>query len=146
MFVRLVYESFRRQTRRKVLAGVAITLGVGVATAMIGVATDIAGKYSFPDLPAGGNYVLTPSKAGDYVASNGVINNLSSDVTINLRLEPHVKFNIRVADPSGKEFKVFLPNIEMPCDIWWKGRWIDRFRDPEGEEAYRKVVTSNVEL
>ena len=27
MFVRLVYESFRRQKRRKLLAGVAITLG-----------------------------------------------------------------------------------------------------------------------
>ena len=32
MFVRLVYESFRRQKRRKVLAGAAITLGVTVAT------------------------------------------------------------------------------------------------------------------
>src|SRR6266705_2471466 len=40
MFARLVYESFRRQKRRKLLAGVAITLGVGVATAMIAVATD----------------------------------------------------------------------------------------------------------
>ena len=41
MFVRLVYESFRRQKRRKLLAAVAVTLGVGVATAMIAVATDI---------------------------------------------------------------------------------------------------------
>jgi len=41
MFVRLVYESFRRQKRRKLLAGAAITLGVTVATAMIAVATDI---------------------------------------------------------------------------------------------------------
>ena len=46
MFVRLVYESFRRQKRRKLLAGVAITLGVGVATAMIAVATDIGDKIS----------------------------------------------------------------------------------------------------
>jgi putative ABC transport system permease protein len=35
MFVRLVYESFVRQKRRKVLAGAAITLGVTVATAMM---------------------------------------------------------------------------------------------------------------
>ena len=46
MFVRLVYESFRRQKRRKLLAGMAITLGVGVATAMIAVATDIGDKIN----------------------------------------------------------------------------------------------------
>jgi putative ABC transport system permease protein len=46
MFVRLVYESFRRQKRRKFLAGAAITLGVTVATAMIGVATDIGDKIN----------------------------------------------------------------------------------------------------
>src|SRR6266567_4392346 len=46
MFARLVYESFRRQKRRKLLAGVAITLGVGVATAMIAVATDIGDKIN----------------------------------------------------------------------------------------------------
>ena len=33
MLGRLVYESFRRQKRRKLLAGVAVTLGVAVATA-----------------------------------------------------------------------------------------------------------------
>jgi len=41
MFPRLVFESFRRQRRRKLLAGVAIALGVTVATAMIAVATNI---------------------------------------------------------------------------------------------------------
>jgi len=44
MFARLVYESFRRQKQRKLLAGAAITLGVAVTTAMIGVATDIGDK------------------------------------------------------------------------------------------------------
>jgi len=46
MFVRLVGESFRRQKRRKLLAGIAIALGVGVATAMIAVATDIGDKIN----------------------------------------------------------------------------------------------------
>ena len=32
MFPRIVYESFRHQARRKLLAGIAITLGVAVAT------------------------------------------------------------------------------------------------------------------
>ena len=62
MFVRLVYESFRRQTRRKVLAGVAITLGVGVATAMIGVATDIGDKINRELRRYGANLVVTPQE------------------------------------------------------------------------------------
>src|SRR5271166_4423108 len=62
MFVRLVYESFRRQKRRKVLAGVAITLGVGVATAMIAVATDIGDKISRELRSYGANLVVTPQE------------------------------------------------------------------------------------
>ncbi len=46
MFPRLVYESFRHEPRRKLLAGIAITLGVAVATAMIAVATDIGDKIN----------------------------------------------------------------------------------------------------
>ena len=40
MFVRLVYESFRRQTRRKFLVALAVALGATVSTAMIGIAVD----------------------------------------------------------------------------------------------------------
>src|SRR6201987_3044671 len=60
MFVRLVYESFRRQKRRKVLAGAAITLGVTVATAMIAVATDIGDKINRKLRTYGANLVVTP--------------------------------------------------------------------------------------
>jgi len=60
MFLRLVYESFRRQKRRKLLAGTAITLGVGVATAMIAVATDIGDKVSRELRTFGANIVVTP--------------------------------------------------------------------------------------
>jgi putative ABC transport system permease protein len=62
MFVRLVYESFRRQKRRKVLAGAAITLGVTVATAMIGVATDIGDKINRELRTIGANLVVTPQE------------------------------------------------------------------------------------
>ena len=62
MFVRLVYESFRRQTRRKLLAGVAISLGVGVATAMIGVANDIGDKINRELRRYGANLVVTPQE------------------------------------------------------------------------------------
>ena len=62
MFLRLVYESFRRQKRRKLLAGIAITLGVGVATAMIAVATDIGDKINRELRAYGANLVVTPQE------------------------------------------------------------------------------------
>ena len=62
MFVRLVYESFRRQKRRKILAGAAITLGVTVATAMIAVATDIGDKINRELRTIGANLVVTPQE------------------------------------------------------------------------------------
>ena len=62
MFARLVYESFRRQSRRKLLAGVAITLGVAVATAMIAVATDIGDKINRELRSYGANLLITPQE------------------------------------------------------------------------------------
>ncbi|HEY7098405.1 MAG TPA: FtsX-like permease family protein [Terriglobales bacterium] len=62
MFFRLVYESFRRQKRRKLLAGIAITMGVGVATAMIAVATDVGDKINRELRTYGANLVVTPQE------------------------------------------------------------------------------------
>jgi putative ABC transport system permease protein len=62
MFVRLVYESFRRQKRRKLLAGAAITLGLTVATAMIAVATDIGDKINRELRTIGANLLVTPQE------------------------------------------------------------------------------------
>src|SRR5574340_371661 len=60
MFARLVYQSFRRQRRRKLLAGIAITLGGAVATAMIAVATDVGDKINRELRTYGANLVLYP--------------------------------------------------------------------------------------
>src|ERR1019366_3092285 len=60
MFPRIVYESFRRQARRKLLAGIAITLGV--AAAMIAVATDIGDKINRELRSYGANLVVTPQE------------------------------------------------------------------------------------
>ncbi|HKW25908.1 MAG TPA: ABC transporter permease [Terriglobales bacterium] len=60
MFPRLVFESFRRQRRRKLLAGVAIALGVAVATAMIAVATNIGDKINHELRSYGANLLITP--------------------------------------------------------------------------------------
>ena len=62
MFVRMVYESFRRQKRRKLLAGIAVTLGVTVATAMIAVATDIGDKINRELRSYGANLLVTPQE------------------------------------------------------------------------------------
>jgi putative ABC transport system permease protein len=62
MFARLVYESFRRQKRRKLLAGAAITLGVAVTTAMVAVATDIGDKISRELRTYGANLIVTPQE------------------------------------------------------------------------------------
>jgi putative ABC transport system permease protein len=72
MFVRLVYESFRRQKRRKLLAGAAITLGVTVATAMIAVATDIGDKINRELRTIGANLVVNPQEDSLDVEIGGV--------------------------------------------------------------------------
>ncbi len=72
MFARLVYESFRRQKRRKVLAGAAIALGVTVATAMIAVATDIGDKINRELRTIGANLVVTPQEDSLDVEIGGV--------------------------------------------------------------------------
>src|SRR5690348_1133573 len=60
MFARLVYESFRRQTRRKALVAVAVTFGVAVSTAMIGIATGIGDKITHELRNYGANLIVTP--------------------------------------------------------------------------------------
>jgi putative ABC transport system permease protein len=72
MFARLLYESFRRQKRRKLLAGIAITLGVAVATAMIAVATDIGDKINRELRSYGANLLVTPQEDSLDVEIGGV--------------------------------------------------------------------------
>jgi putative ABC transport system permease protein len=62
MFLRLLFESFRRQKRRKLLAGIAIALGVGVATAMIAVATGVGDKINRELRSYGANLIVTPQE------------------------------------------------------------------------------------
>lgn len=60
MFWRLVYQSFRRQRRRKLLAGAAITFGVAVATAMIAVAINVGDKMNRELRSFGANIIVYP--------------------------------------------------------------------------------------
>lgn len=63
MFLRLLYQSFRRQQRRKLLAGIAVTLGVAVATAMIAVGVDVGDKINRELRTYGANIVVYPDDA-----------------------------------------------------------------------------------
>jgi putative ABC transport system permease protein len=60
MFFRLLFESFRRQKRRKTVALLSITLGMAIATAMIAMAAGIGDKISQELRSTGANLVLTP--------------------------------------------------------------------------------------
>jgi putative ABC transport system permease protein len=56
----LLFESFRRQKRRKAVALLAITLGMSIATAMIAVGTDVGDKINEDLRRNGGNLIVTP--------------------------------------------------------------------------------------
>src|SRR4051812_6172079 len=60
MFGRLVYQSFLRQRRRKLLAGVAIALGTAVTTAMLIVASDVGDKINRELRTYGANIAVYP--------------------------------------------------------------------------------------
>ncbi|HEY6351711.1 MAG TPA: FtsX-like permease family protein [Candidatus Angelobacter sp.] len=60
MFFRLLFESFRRQRRRKAFALLAIALGMSISTAMIAVATDVHDKMNREMRSSNANLLLTP--------------------------------------------------------------------------------------
>jgi hypothetical protein len=83
------------------------TNGIGGATVTLSgtsagvTTTDANGNYSFTNLLAGGNYTLSPSKAGQYISYGNVVNNLTSNQTLNLSLEAYVNVNLLVTDAAG---------------------------------------------
>jgi putative ABC transport system permease protein len=60
MFFRLLWESFRRQRRRKALAGLAILLGTTAVTAMLALATTVGDRIHKELAVYGANIVITP--------------------------------------------------------------------------------------
>ena len=61
MFFRLLMESFRRQRRRKMLAGVAILLGTTAVTAMLALALTIGDRIHNELAVYGANIVVFPT-------------------------------------------------------------------------------------
>ena len=60
MFVRILRESFVRNPRRKLLAGVALMLGIAVTTAMLTVALDVGDRLAAEFRALGANLLVTP--------------------------------------------------------------------------------------
>ena len=72
MFFRLLLESFRRQRRRKLLAGAAILLGTTAVTAMLALATTIGDRIHRELAVYGANIVMTPEADALAVNIGGV--------------------------------------------------------------------------
>src|SRR4051794_17601466 len=79
MFLRLLYQSFLRQRRRKVLAAIAIVLGMSVATAMIAVSVNIGDKMNAEIRSYGANIVIYPQAETVDVRVGGVVTKPASD-------------------------------------------------------------------
>src|SRR4051812_50042590 len=72
MFSRLVYQSFLRQRRRKLLALIAIALGTAVATATLIVASGVGDKISRELRSYGANIAVYPQEDSLDVRIGGV--------------------------------------------------------------------------
>jgi putative ABC transport system permease protein len=72
MFFRLLLESFVRQRRRKLLAGIAILLGTTAVTAMLALATTIGDRIHKELAVYGANIIVTPKAANLAVKVGGV--------------------------------------------------------------------------
>lgn len=62
MFIRLLRESFVRNPRRKLLAGVALVLGMAVATSTLTVAVDVGDQLAREFRSFGANLLVTPQE------------------------------------------------------------------------------------
>lgn len=72
MFARLLFESFRRQRRRKAFALLAIALGMSISTAMISLATDIGDKMNQELRTQNANLRISPAAESLDVNIGGV--------------------------------------------------------------------------
>jgi putative ABC transport system permease protein len=121
MFVRLVYESFRRQTRRKLLVAIAVTFGAAVSTAMIGIATGIGDKISHELRNYGANLIVTPEEDSLDVQIGSVnLKPASSGAYLDESALPQIKGIF-----WGNNIAAFAP--ELPVNVKAGGRDVTLF-------------------
>jgi putative ABC transport system permease protein len=118
MFFRLLFESFRRQKRRKGVALLAIALGMTIATAMVAVANSVGDKIDEDLRRNGGNLLITPIDDTLDVSIGGV--NLKPASEGNFIAEsdlPKMKGTF-----WGHNIKGFVPYLNAPQQIIINGR------------------------
>ena len=113
MFLRLIYQSFWRQRRRKLLAGIAIALGVSVATAMIAVANNIGDKINRELRSFGANLVVYPDSDKLDVEIGGVtLRPVSDSAYLNEADLPKIEGMFWRNNVVG-----FAPMLPVPVDV-----------------------------
>jgi len=90
-----------RRPNGAAMSGVTVTLSGGQTPATV--ITDAQGAYSFANLPAGGNYTVTPSKTGyDFAPSSKSFTDLGADSTADFTATPaNVVISGRVAEGAN---------------------------------------------
>lgn len=121
MFLRLLFESFRRQKRRKAVALLAIALGMTIATAMLAVGNDVGDKIEEDLRRNGGNLVITPIEDTLDVNLGGVnLKPASEGAFISESDLPKMRGTF-----WGHNIKGFVPYLSAPQQITVKGRPLD---------------------
>ncbi|HSE50290.1 MAG TPA: ABC transporter permease [Terriglobales bacterium] len=142
MFSRLVYQSFLRQRRRKLLAGIAIALGTAVTTAMLVVASDVGDKINRELRSYGANIAvypmedtldvriggldLKPATAGAYLDERDLVKIKQVFWRHNiLGYSPFLPVQARLEQPAAREVEVigtyFAKTIPLPKDEFTTG-------------------------
>jgi putative ABC transport system permease protein len=135
MFFRLLMESFRRQRRRKLLAGIAILLGTTAVTAMLALATTIGDRIHKELAVYGANIIVYP-KADQLEVKVGGIDIKPASSGMYLKESDLAKLktifwanNITGVSPeltwSGRAFKNGQP-LEMASSITAAGVWFNQ--------------------
>jgi putative ABC transport system permease protein len=121
MFLRLLFESFRRQKRRKSLALLAIALGMTITTAMLAVGNDVGDKINEDLRRNGGNLIVTPVEDTLDVNLGGVdLKPASEGSFIDESELPRMKGTF-----WGHNIKGFVPYLSAPQKITLKDHSVD---------------------
>jgi putative ABC transport system permease protein len=149
MFFRLLMESFRRQRRRKMLAGIAILLGTTAVTAMLALATTIGDRIHKELAVYGANIVVypkadlldvkiggvdvKPATGGSYLKESDLaklktifwannITGVSPELSFKGKLEGSVDRSFLPAQAIGYKFTTnsSIPGGAVSLHPWWE--------------------------
>ena len=171
MFLRLLWESFARQRRRKALAGIAILLGTTAVTAMLALATTIGDRIHRELAVYGANIVVTPradalevkvggvdlkpSTGGAYLKESDLeklktifwsnnITGISPELSFASKVEPAVYGDFVPAQVTGDQFGSTRAVIGGAPALhpWWKLQ--GRWPQHRVSDGYEAVLGSSI--